>query len=81
LAVSRTGWGSRRDAPAELRTSERKSNTELPEARAIEVAGQNWDEINGRNLRENILPTRERATLILTKGDGHRIERVRLRKL
>jgi type I pantothenate kinase len=54
---------------------------ELPEARAVEIAGQIWDEINGRNLRENILPTRERATLILTKGDGHRIERVRLRKL
>ena len=27
-----------------------------------------WDGINGRNLRENILPTRERASLILRKG-------------
>ncbi len=55
--------------------------SELPEAEAISIAKQIWDEINGRNLRENILPTRERATLILTKGDRHRIERVRLRKL
>lgn len=54
---------------------------ELPEAEAIRIAKQIWDEINGRNLRENILPTRERATLILTKGEQHRIERVRLRKL
>lgn len=58
-----------------------KHFAELPEAEAISIAKQIWDEINGRNLRENILPTRERATLILAKGDGHRIERVRLRKL
>lgn len=58
-----------------------KHFVELPEAEAISIAKQIWDEINGRNLRENILPTRERATLILTKGDRHRIERVRLRKL
>lgn len=58
-----------------------KHFAELPEAEAISIARQIWDEINGRNLRDNILPTRERATLILTKGDRHRIERVRLRKL
>jgi type I pantothenate kinase len=58
-----------------------KHFAELPEAEATSIARQIWDEINGRNLRENILPTRERATLILTKGDRHRIERVRLRKL
>jgi type I pantothenate kinase len=40
-----------------------------------------WDEINGVNLRENILPTRERAHLILEKGAAHRVERVRLRRL
>jgi type I pantothenate kinase len=33
------------------------------------------------NLRENILPTRERAHLILEKGTAHRVERVRLRRL
>lgn len=40
-----------------------------------------WDGINGVNLRENILPTRERAHLILEKGTAHRVERVRLRRL
>lgn len=40
-----------------------------------------WREINLRNLDENILPTRQRARLILKKSDKHRIERVALRKL
>jgi len=40
-----------------------------------------WHETNGPNLRENILPTRERAQLILRKGAGHSVEEVRLRKL
>jgi type I pantothenate kinase len=40
-----------------------------------------WREINEVNLRENIEPTRERATLILEKGDRHSVRRVRLRKL
>ena len=38
-----------------------------------------WSSINAVNLRENILPTRERAHLILEKGAGHRVRRVRLR--
>ena len=33
------------------------------------------------NLRDNILPTRQRASLILTKGASHRIEEVALRRL
>ena len=33
------------------------------------------------NLRENVLPTRPRASLVLTKGASHRIEKVALRKL
>jgi type I pantothenate kinase len=33
------------------------------------------------NLRENILPTRERATLILEKAADHSVHRVRLRRL
>jgi type I pantothenate kinase len=32
-------------------------------------------------LHENILPTRPRASLVLTKGITHRIEEVALRKL
>ena len=30
---------------------------------------------------QNILPTRGRATLVLTKDSDHAVERVRLRKL
>ncbi|WP_041369131.1 type I pantothenate kinase [Methylocella silvestris] len=40
-----------------------------------------WREINLRNLRENLLPTRARANLVLTKGPNHSIEEVELRKL
>jgi type I pantothenate kinase len=50
-----------------------------PEARrfALDV----WEEINGVNLRENILPTRGRARLILKRGPIIRVQLVRLRKL
>ena len=40
-----------------------------------------WSDINERNLVENILPTRQRADLILRKGDQHAVEEVKLRKL
>lgn len=40
-----------------------------------------WDAINLPNLRDNILPTRSRADLILRKGRSHGIEQVELRKL
>lgn len=53
----------------------------IPEAEAIEIAERLWTRINLVNLRENILPTRPRADLILRKGEDHRIEEVALRKL
>jgi type I pantothenate kinase len=53
----------------------------LSDEEAVGFAGRVWDEINGPNLRENILPTRERAHLILEKSADHRVERVRLRRL
>lgn len=49
------------------------------EARATGLAI--WREINLVNLRENILPTRQRADLILRKGEDHAVETVALRKL
>lgn len=49
------------------------------EARA--TAAHIWREINGPNLVENILPTRSRATLVLSKGRHHGVTRVALRKL
>ncbi|HYB42231.1 MAG TPA: type I pantothenate kinase [Candidatus Methylomirabilis sp.] len=53
----------------------------LTDSAAEEVAGQIWDEINGPNLRDNILPTRERAHLILEQGADHAVCTIRLRKL
>jgi type I pantothenate kinase len=46
-------------------------------AKALEI----WTTINRVNLDENILPTRQRARLILRKSEDHRIESVALRKL
>jgi len=53
----------------------------LTDAEATERAGGIWDTINAPNLTQNILPTRSRATLVLTKGANHSVERMRLRKL
>ncbi|EKN5074373.1 type I pantothenate kinase [Yersinia enterocolitica] len=52
----------------------------LPETEAVKIATQLWKEINGLNLKQNILPTRERASLIMTKSANHAVESVRLRK-
>ena len=51
------------------------------EKEARETALSLWTKINLVNLRENILPTRLRASLILRKGADHEIESVALRKL
>ena len=40
-----------------------------------------WRNINLVNLQENILPTRQRADLILHKGADHEVETVAIRKL
>jgi type I pantothenate kinase len=53
----------------------------LGDDEARETALGIWRDINGRNLRENILPTRERASLILHKAADHRVTSVRLHKL
>lgn len=54
--------------------------SKLSEQEAIKTASTLWNEINGLNLRQNILPSRERANLILQKGYNHQIEQVKLRK-
>ncbi|MDJ0512525.1 MAG: type I pantothenate kinase [Methyloceanibacter sp.] len=53
----------------------------LSEDEAREVALSLWNTINLVNLHENILPTRQRADLILSKGERHAVENVALRKL
>ena len=53
----------------------------LSDTEAVERAEQIWQDINEVNLVQNVLPTRARATVILTKGADHGVRRVRLRKL
>jgi type I pantothenate kinase len=53
----------------------------LDDSEATARAESIWSHINGPNLEQNILPTRGRATLVLTKGADHAVQRIRLRKL
>jgi len=55
--------------------------SQVTDEEAQEIARGIWSRINLTNLRDNILPTRQRASLILRKGEDHRIESVALRKL
>jgi type I pantothenate kinase len=48
---------------------------------AVETARFIWREINGKNLRENIEPTKQRAGLLVHKGADHRVTSVALRRL
>ncbi|HRI08453.1 MAG TPA: type I pantothenate kinase [Nannocystaceae bacterium] len=53
----------------------------VSEEEARQTAEKIWSRINLQNLRRNILPTRQRANLILEKGADHRVEEVALRRL
>jgi type I pantothenate kinase len=55
--------------------------SQLSEDAARAIAEGLWTNINLKNLRDNILPTRPRADLILRKGADHLVEKVALRKL
>jgi len=54
---------------------------EMPEGEALDLARNIWETINLVNLRQNILPTRERAKLILWKGEEHAVGRISLRRV
>ncbi|ELA9196826.1 TPA: type I pantothenate kinase [Vibrio parahaemolyticus] len=54
--------------------------TQLSVDEAKSKAKEIWRNINGLNLELNILPTRERAHLILHKGINHLVDKVSLRK-
>ena len=58
-----------------------KHFADLTDEQATTLAGQIWESINGRNLRENIAPTKGRASLVIEKGADHRVTDVFLRKL
>jgi type I pantothenate kinase len=53
----------------------------VSEMEALDLAITLWERINLPNLRDNILPTRPRANLVLRKGEDHAIVEVALRKL
>jgi len=55
--------------------------SKLSDAEATETATSIWTRINLVNLHENILPTRQRADLILKKAETHAVDEVALRKL
>jgi type I pantothenate kinase len=55
--------------------------SKLSDQEAVKTASSIWSRINLANLHENILPTRQRADLILTKGESHLVEEVALRRL
>ena len=57
-----------------------KTYASLTDPEAVSTAHMVWNAINLPNLRENIRPTRERATLIFTKGGNHRVESLAIRK-
>ncbi|MDZ7673679.1 MAG: type I pantothenate kinase [Acidimicrobiales bacterium] len=51
----------------------------LDDATAEHLARDVWATVNLPNLHENVLPTRDRADLVLEKGADHHVRRVRLR--
>ena len=53
----------------------------LTDEQARETAIGIWDSINERNLVDNVVTTRGRANLVLSKDEDHSVRRVRLRKL
>lgn len=54
---------------------------DLTDEAADQVAQSIWKEINSPNLRENIAPTRDRAHLVLRKGEQHRVQELQLRRI
>lgn len=58
-----------------------KQYADIPEDEAFYLAQVVWDETNGPNLKQNIQPTRERATVIIGKGADHDVEWIRIRKI
>ena len=51
-----------------------------PRADAIQLAQDTWQMVNLVNLREYIAPTKQRASLILHKTTGHKIDEIYLRQ-
>ena len=54
--------------------------TKFTKEEALSLAQKTWEEINLVNLENYIEPTRNRAELILHKGDNHKIDLIHLKK-
>lgn len=54
--------------------------SQMPLNEALAIAENTWKKINHKNLMENILPTRNRADLILHKDKNHKIDKIYLKK-
>jgi type I pantothenate kinase len=52
----------------------------IPEEEAMARAVEIWRNVNLKNLRQNVAPTRERANIVLRKGVDHAVDSVWLRK-
>jgi type I pantothenate kinase len=52
---------------------------DLDDTEIVTTATGIWRSINGPNLAANILPTRQRADLVLQKGPDHSVERIHLK--
>ncbi|GAA4673808.1 type I pantothenate kinase [Frondihabitans cladoniiphilus] len=53
----------------------------MDEDAALAFAREVWRTINEPNLKQNVQPTRSRATLVLRKGADHKVSSVLLRKI
>jgi len=53
----------------------------LSEEEATNTARAIWRDVNEINLVANIVPTRDRADVIMRKGSDHRVTEVRLRRI
>ncbi|MCL1906755.1 MAG: type I pantothenate kinase [Propionibacteriaceae bacterium] len=53
----------------------------IPDDEALQLASDIWDTTNGPNLLRNIQPTRERATVVISKEANHDIDWIRIRKI
>lgn len=51
-----------------------------PREEALQVAQDTWQMVNLVNLREYIAPTKQRASLVLHKTNGHKIDKIYLRQ-
>jgi len=54
---------------------------QIPDQEALELAASIWMTTNEPNLKHNIEPTRDRATVVIGKGPDHNVEWIRIRKI